>query len=137
MNIVKKETDLNNVIYSDIRTSFVAHPVRKDITTINNEEAVKTAIKNLILTNFYERPFAPSKGSGLYGLLFEPMVSATQSAIVKSIETTIKNYESRAKIISVEAIPNYDENYYNVVIKFTLLNSTKVITLSSVLHRIR
>ena len=134
---VKKETDLNSLLYSDFRSNFIAHPIRKDITLITNEEAVKTAIKNLIFTNYYERPFAPNKGSGLYGLLFEPMLPITQSAIERSIETTIKNYEPRAKIIGIEAVPNYDENSYSVTIKFTLINSTKVITLTSVLQRIR
>ncbi len=49
--------------YSDLDLKLTLHPFRKDIVPLKDSEAVKNAVKNLILTNFFERPFQPSVGA--------------------------------------------------------------------------
>ena len=57
--------------YQDLDLDFIAHPVRKDIVKKTGPDAVARAIRNLVLTNFYDRPFRPYIGSNAQKLLFE------------------------------------------------------------------
>ena len=57
--------------YKDLDLNFMAHPITGDVTTKSDSEAVKRAVKNIVLTNYYERPFKPSLGGNIRGLLFE------------------------------------------------------------------
>ena len=59
--------------FKDLDLNFNIHPIRKDVTKHLNEYAVVNAVKNLILTNHYERPFRPNVGSNIRRLLFEPV----------------------------------------------------------------
>ena len=49
----------NELIYSDVSSTFTPHPVTGKVTVLRNEDAVKRAIRNLILTDIYERPYEP------------------------------------------------------------------------------
>ena len=57
--------------FRDLDLSFNIHPVRKDVNVHKSERAVINSIKNLVLTNHYERPFQPELGSNIRRLLFE------------------------------------------------------------------
>jgi hypothetical protein len=57
--------------YSDLDLLFKAHPISGDVTVKTDADAVKRAVKNIVLTNYYERPFKPSLGGNIRGLLFE------------------------------------------------------------------
>ena len=48
-----------------------------DISKVQGVQAVKRAVRNLILTNTYEKPFHPEIGSGIRELLFEPLSPIT------------------------------------------------------------
>ena len=104
---------------------------------MTNENAVKQSIRTLILTDFYERPFAPMKGCGVRGLLFEPISLQTAGAIETAIETTIRNWEPRAVLRSVKADARPDQNFYSVMIIFTLVNSDQPVNVPVVLYRVR
>ena len=58
-------------VFSDLDLNFGIHPIRKDINRHLNEQAIINSIKNLVLTNFYEKPFQPEIGSGIRNLLFD------------------------------------------------------------------
>ena len=51
-------TDRNAQVFSDLNLNFVVHPITGDVTKLTNVEAVKRSVRNLINTNFYERPFS-------------------------------------------------------------------------------
>ena len=126
-----------SVIYSDLFTNFVVHPELNDLVVKKNEESVKQAIRNLILTNKYERPFQPNLGSNIQNYLFEPITSITTKNIQDEITSTIENYEPRAQLISVVVTPYIDENAYAITITFYILNSSTPVTLSTILYRVR
>ena len=67
------DSDRNAQTYKDINLSFARHPVTGDIAFLTNVEAVKRSVRNLINTNFYERPFHPEIGSDVRSILFEPV----------------------------------------------------------------
>lgn len=123
--------------YSDFDLDFEAHPATKDITKKLNENAIAQSIRNLLLTAHYERPFKPDLGSNLKKFLFEPIDNVTTSLIQDAIFMTLKNYEPRIDIQEVVASPNYEENRYDVQIKFFLRNNTEPLTITFFLERVR
>ncbi len=123
--------------FKDLDLNFNTHPVRKDINTHNNEYAIINSVKNLVLTNHYERPFQPEIGSNIRQLLFENVDSLTSSRIQREIEETINNFEPRAGISSITVVPAPDENGYKVELEFFVLNNSSPITINFFLERIR
>jgi phage baseplate assembly protein W len=96
--------------YSDIFTNFTAHPDLSDLVIKKNEDAVKQAIRNLLLTNKYERPFQPDLGSNINAILFEPATSLTAGILETEIRNVISNYEPRVQIDGLTVKPNIDGN---------------------------
>jgi phage baseplate assembly protein W len=123
--------------YSDLDLNFTIHPVKKDINIFTNELAVINALKNLILTNHYERPFQPELGSNVRKLLFENLDIITAAALEKEISQTITNFEPRVEIEDISVAPNYDKNSYGVTLRFNVINTTEPVTISFLLERIR
>ena len=107
--------------YSDLDLNFTIHPIKKDINKHVEEMAVINALKNLILTNHYERPFQPDLGSNVRRLLFENLDVVTAAALEQEIFQTIKNYEPRVELIDVIVSPNYDQNEFNVTIQYRII----------------
>ena len=109
--------------YSDLDLFFAAKGVSKDISKVTGIQAVKRSIRNLVLTNHYEKPFHPEIGSGVRGILFEPMTPITANILARKIEDVIENFEPRAKLVGVRAQPNLDRNEYEVTIEFYVINT--------------
>lgn len=123
--------------FSDLDLNFTAHPVTKDVSKKVNENAIATAIRNLLLTSYYERPFKPELGSNLKKFLFEPIDNVTTSLIQDSIFETINNFEPRVTVSEVVAAPNFDEQRYDVTVTFFVKNTIEPLTISFFLERIR
>jgi len=126
-----------NKFYSDLPTNFFVHPLKGDLLPYINEDAVKSAIKNLLLTDPYERFFNPDIGAGIRASLFENIGRDTEYFLKQKITDVINNYEKRAKLLSVNVKALPDENAYSVVILFYVLNNTSPVKLELVLRRVR
>lgn len=124
-------------IYADLDLTFAAQPVTGDVSLVLDGRAVINSVRNLLLTNFYDRPWQPNLGSNLTGLLFEPVSSITQNIIAKEIENTIKNFEPRVTLNYVNVTANYDETGYNVTLNFYIGNYTEPTQVTLFLERIR
>tara|TARA_B100000131_G_scaffold102184_1_gene99192 strand:+ start:722 stop:1123 length:402 start_codon:yes stop_codon:yes gene_type:complete len=107
--------------FKDISLSFVPHPITRDVIPLKNENAISRAVKNLVLTQLQERPFNPNLGSRLSKSLFELMDTTSASAISEEITETIDNFEPRVSLRSVEVIPYYDSNAYDVTIVYDIV----------------
>lgn len=123
--------------YRDLDLNFSIHPVRKDINKHTGPLAVINSIKNLILTNHYERPFQPDLGSNIRRLLFENLDPITANNIEREITQTIANFEPRAKVTKVTAVPKYEDNAYQVELEFFIINRTEPVNIKFLLQRIR
>lgn len=123
--------------FRDLDLNFTIHPVKKDINVLKNEYAIINSVKNLVLTNFYERPFQPEIGSNVRRLLFENIDAFLASQIERAIEETIQNFEPRVRVSRITAIPRPDENRYNVELEFFVVNLTNPITITFFLERVR
>ena len=107
--------------FKDISASFQINPINNDLITIKNENAIARSVRNLVLTSPGDKPFQPTIGSRVYDLLFENMDELTASAIRSEIENTINNYEPRVELENVEVTPNYDENAFDVLIRYFIV----------------
>ena len=81
-----------NRIYSDLDLSFAAHPITGDVARKFDVNAVKQALKVLVLTNFYERPFQPKIGSPIYGMMFENVDIVTANSLKLRLELLINKF---------------------------------------------
>jgi hypothetical protein len=123
--------------FRDLDLNFTIHPVRKDVNVHVNEYAIINSVKNLVLTNFYERPFRPEIGSNIRRLLFENIDPIISSQLERSLAETITNFEPRVRISKITAIPSPEENGYKARLEFYIINSTNPITINFFLERIR
>jgi phage baseplate assembly protein W len=123
--------------YSDLDLNFVIHPVKKDINILTSEIAVINSIKNLILTNHYERPFQPEIGSNVRRMLFENMDNITAITIENEIKQTIANFEPRASVSKIFVVADDANNGFKVTLNFFVINRTTPITINFFLERLR
>tara|TARA_Y100000294_G_C8391006_1_gene270789 strand:- start:43 stop:486 length:444 start_codon:yes stop_codon:yes gene_type:complete len=125
-------------LYKDISLSFERNLATQDIIQKTDIEAVKQSVKNLILTNHYERPFHPEIGSSVRNILFEPINPITASVLTRLIGEVIANFEPRARLVGVDARPNFDDNAYEVTISFYVINIPgELVNLDVMLERSR
>ena len=124
--------------YVDLDLFFGKKSSNSDIQDLTNVKAVKRSIRNLILTNHFEKPFHPEIGSGVRDILFENMTPVTSIILAKKIEDVILNFEPRARLVGVRAEPILDRNTYEVTIEFYVVNQpTELVDLSVMLERLR
>ena len=124
--------------YTDLDLFFGKKTSNSDIQDITDIKAVKRSIRNLVLLNHYEKPFHPEIASGVRDMLFELMTPITSSILARKIEDVIQNFEPRARLVSVTALPNFDRNSYEVSIEFYVVNQpTELVDLSIMLERVR
>lgn len=124
-------------IYKDIDISFTRNPNTLDISKKVDVSAVKQALKLLLNTQYYEKPFNPEFGSNIRSLLFENFSNETSSRLQDEIKNTIDNFEPRVRIQSILCDPNLDTLQYDIVISFFIVGIRGVQTLETVLERLR
>jgi phage baseplate assembly protein W len=123
--------------YSDLDLDFIAHPATGDVVRKFGEDAIKRSLRNLVLTNFYEKPFRPGIGSNVTKLLFENATPIVSNLISDAIRNIAMNYEPRIDIRQVSVKFNDSENGYNVSIVFVILNRNEPVNINLFLERIR
>ena len=124
--------------YRDLDLFFSRKQGSGDVNKITDIEAVKRSVRNLVLTNFYEKPFHPEIGSGIRDMLFENMSPLTAVVLAKKVEDVIENFEPRARLIGVRALPNLDRNEYELTIEFFVVNTpTELVDMTVFLEVLR
>jgi phage baseplate assembly protein W len=123
--------------YIDLDLTFTRHPVKNDLVLSVDDKAVIRSVRNLILTNHYERPFHPEIGSNVRKMLFEPISPLTANYLQREIEDTIRNFEPRVRIQQVLVQTAPDSNAYSAIISFFINNNTAPTTINFVLQRLR
>ena len=126
-----------NKIYSDIDLTFRRKPGTGDLALVYDVQAVIRSVKNLLFTNFYERPFNSALGSSLNNLLFEPLSPLTASQIEDEVQRVLGNFEPRVQVDYVKAIAMVDDNAFNVTISVFIGNATEPTAINLLLKRSR
>ncbi len=125
------------IIYTDFRKTLEINPISNDLAIKTNEDSVKEALKNLILTMKGEWLMQPNKGSDVLRFLFDNMTAPILKVLETNIIDTIKNYEPRINLLNVEVIPEYDNNKVAVNITYYIRNSEIPISVTIFLERSR
>ena len=112
--------------YSDLNLQMIPHPLKKDIIPLKDDAAVKNAVRNLLLTNFFERPFNSTMGANLRGLLFEPNDAITRLAIEDGIRNVLEQHEPRIENINILVETTANEHDYRVVVVFRIKEDDSV-----------
>lgn len=125
-------------IFSDLDLTLTLHPVTGDIVAIKDVNAVKNSIKNLVLTNFYERKFKKHNiGSPLNRLLFEPTTPFLSANIQRAVTQVIENYEPRVELDDVLVKVDDDNNSVSVIVFFRIVGTLTPISVQITLKRTR
>lgn len=123
--------------YSDISADFDIHPGIKDLSRLTNEDAVKRAVRNLLLTNTGERLFQPGIGANLNRVLFELADNESLDSAQEQILSTLRLFEKRIKVLEVKANLLPDNNSMSINLIFSLINNDKPTELNLILFRVR
>ena len=132
-----KQVAVSKTADSDLDLLFRNHPQTGDVVVRTDAEAVKRSVRNIILTNHYERPFKPGFGGSIRNLLFDLTTSRklrkTQSRIVDMLES----FEPRIHNVQVRLNDTVDNNEVRLSVYYTIKNSTKNHSMEMTLARAR
>lgn len=131
------QTIKKSEIYSDFANSFQKHPITNQLVVLKNEDAVRQAFKNLILTNLGERLFSPFFGTNITGDLFEQVTPFVIEDLTKTIKVSAAQFEPRIFLQNVQIIDDSDKNGIRINITFSLINKTAPINLPIFIRRVR
>lgn len=128
---------IKETLYSDLGLSFTINPITKKVKVVKNEEAIKRAVKNLILTNNGEKFFKPLYGGNITALLFENFSQSIERQISSRIKRVVNTYEPRVTVLNVNVTALDDSNSLVVKIFFRIKSTNKVVDTSFQVERIR
>jgi hypothetical protein len=124
-------------VYSDLDLTFNRLPGTNDVAMRYDDRAVIASVRNLLMTNFYERPFQPNLGSNVDKLLFEPVNDLTANILATEIRNVINNYEPRVSIDLLEITSNPNQASFSVYLRFYIGNNTTPTAVNLILQRSR
>lgn len=103
--------------FRDISFSFARNPVNDDILSINDADAIKRSVINLVRTKSGERFYDSLVGTEVESSLFEIHGPEIANNLKIDIENVLKNYEPRVAEVDVEV--NYPLNSNDIYIQIT------------------
>ena len=121
--------------FKDIKIDFARNPFTDDVAHVRNDNSIKQALKNLVLTVPGEVPFDNSIGSRVSELLFEPMDELISDALQDEIAATINKFEPRVSLINTIIVPDYETGKYGVTVKYRIVGLPLTESVSFVLQR--
>ena len=121
--------------FKDIKIDFARNPFTDDVAHVRNDNSIKQALKNLVLTVPGEVPFDNSIGSRVSELLFEPMDELISDALQDEIASTINKFEPRVSLINTIIVPDYETGKYGVTVKYRIVGLPLTESVSFVLQR--
>ena len=107
--------------FKDINLSFKRHPVTNDVVSINDEDAIKRSVKNIIFTILGEKPFQPLFGSVINESLFELSTALSEMKVSDEITQSLLNYEPRIANTEVTVSIYPDSNEMNVTVQYDIV----------------
>lgn len=124
------------VAYSDIDLTFTAKP-SGDIYKKVDAADVKQSVKNLLLTNYTEKPFNMLFGGNLNDFLFELDTDTNIDLLANQIIEAVDLYEPRAEVTRVDTNIKPDNNEVRVTVEFQILSTSELVLLDLTLTRLR
>jgi phage baseplate assembly protein W len=123
--------------FRDLDLDFIMNPSTKDVSRKIGVEAIKRSVRNLVLSNFYDRPFRSYLGSNAQKILFDNINPLTANFLSDAIREVIRNYEPRVTIKTINVQVSADNNGYVANITFTINNNDQPVQIQLFLERLR
>ena len=127
----------SNRIYKDLNLNFTKNPATKDVAKLFDVQAIKRSVKNIILTNKYERPFNSDFGCNLRGFLFENITEPLLVIIKDRVAMAIEKYEPRVTVEDVVVRDDQDKNGISIMVSFLINGTEAPVSVSTFLQRVR
>lgn len=86
-------------------------------------EQLKNNLINYLLTDKREKIYNPNFGAGLRGYLFEQMTENSLEALREKIKAELNQYFANASVIELKITPSYDQNYFTLLLSYTVKNT--------------
>jgi phage baseplate assembly protein W len=123
--------------YIDLDAAMGLNPRTRDVAVKTNDNAIRGALRNLIHTNHYDRPFHPEIGCQISTLLFENMDRLTGIIAERTIRDSIRKHEPRVEVLEVTVSEMYDSNALNISVVYKIRNTNEVSQFTTKFTRIR
>ena len=141
-------SDRSTQKFKDLNLNFTLHPIKKDVSTLENISAIKRSVRNLINLNLYgkyEKPFHPEIGASIRDSLFEPADQFALHVLERRVKDTLTNYEPRIIIENVIATAGKSNDFFRdesnlvrVRVEFYIKNMvTDLIEFETIIERVR
>jgi phage baseplate assembly protein W len=122
--------------YTDLDAAFTYNPRTRDVATKTDDNAIRNALRNLIYTKNYERPFQPDLGSQVSNLLFEQLDDFSIALAQRVLTDTIQKYEPRIEVINIQ-VSGGETNDLFIQIDYKIKNTQSVSTFTTTFTRVR
>ena len=130
-------TIARQTLYKDLDFSFKQNPNTNDVGIKKNNASISQSVLNILRTNHGERPFNYKFGANLRRYLFENMTRATAANMTTSIETALKNWEPRIKVLNTNIQAKADENEVFITVTGKVISTNEVIDVATTIERLR
>ena len=125
-------------LYSDLNLQFTPHPITGDVTRKTDSDAIRRSVRNIIMTNYYERPFKPGFGGNLIGLLFNLDTDRGLEKVSEKLTKTIETFEPRVKNVTIRVNnEGMNTNTLELSIFYNIINGSRNQELSLTVSRAR
>ncbi len=129
------EIKVRKTKFVDLDLNFLRHPITSDVSKRIDNNAISTAIKNLIMTKTYDRPFHPEISSQVADMLFENMTKSTMVNMERAIRYVLENFEPRIEVVDVIVDQQQDNNHLYIEIHYRIIGSVEVVSTQFYLER--
>lgn len=109
--------------FKDLSMTFQRSPLNGDLIAIKNATAISRSVKNIVLTLPGEKFFDPDFGSRVTASLFENVNASGALLIEDEIRQSIRNYEPRVELVTVNVYPDFDNNSFDVIIVYNIIGA--------------
>jgi phage baseplate assembly protein W len=133
---INKDMTRATVNYVDLDAAFGINPRTRDVATKTGDNAIRGALRNLINTKHYERPFQPNLGCQIHNLLFDNLDALTTITAERTIRDSINKHEPRVELLDV-SVTTMDQNDLNISITYKIRNTNQVSNFTTQFTRIR
>lgn len=125
-------------LYSDLNLQFTPHPITGDVTRKTDSDAIRRSVRNIVMTNYYERPFKPGFGGNLIGLLFNLDTDRGLEKVSEKLTKTIETFEPRVKNVTIRVNnEGMNTNTLELSIFYNIINGSRNQELSLTVSRAR
>ena len=111
--------------------------LRADVFKKTSGAAVKQAVRNLLLTNFPERPFMHRFGGNLSAMLFRLSTEIDDVNLESDIARAIEMFEPRARVINITSVVSPDRHEVRVKVNFLIVATLQQDSVELNLTRLR